>query len=330
MIFSTVFELPLHSQQLTHPSTVLTFKVLRSFVLDICRLEMSIWDDTQYWVQWQVPVCAFIIAAPAVLALRFVKKLKAQPLNYADLWTPCWKNFSPVWLLYYRAFAFVCLAWMLYEMVAFAGAFCFFFYTQWTFALVMVYFALGTIVSAYGCRLSSKKPHSKNGDSAESVQRELEEIQQKVGLWGYLMLITYQTCAGAVMLTDIVFWCILVPFLLGDQFSITLLIGGIHSLNAVFLILDTALNRLPLLWSGFAYFVLWSCLYVTFQWVIRACGFYKWWPYPFLELNTPWAPIWYFSLALVHVLCYWIYVQIEKMKISVLPRLFPQAFVRSF
>jgi len=31
-----------------------------------------------------------------------------------------------------------------------------------------------------------------------------------------------QTCAGAVMLTDIVFWCILVPFLLGDQFSITL------------------------------------------------------------------------------------------------------------
>ncbi|KAK4559492.1 hypothetical protein RGQ29_008634 [Quercus rubra] len=291
---------------------------------------MSILDDTQYWVQWQVPVCAFIVAAPAVLALRFVKKLKDQPLNYADLWTPCWKNFSPVWLLYYRAFAFVCLAWMLYEMVVFAGAFCFFFYTQWTFALVMVYFALGTIVSAYGCRLSSKKPHSKNGDSAESVQGELEEIQQKVGLWGYLMLITYQTCAGAVMLTDIVFWCILVPFLLGDQFSMTLLIGGIHSLNAVFLILDTALNRLPLLWSGFAYFVLWSCLYVTFQWVIRACGFYKWWPYPFLELNTPWAPIWYFSLALVHVLCYWIYVQIEKMKISVLPGLFPQAFVKSF
>ena len=35
-------------------------------------------------------------------------------------------------------------------------------------------------------------PHSKNGDSAESVQGELEEIQQKVGLWGYLMLITYQ------------------------------------------------------------------------------------------------------------------------------------------
>ncbi|KAF3965055.1 hypothetical protein CMV_010715, partial [Castanea mollissima] len=86
----------------------------------------------------------------------------------------------------------------------------------------------------------------------------------------------------------------------------------------------------PLLWSGFAYFVLWSCLYVTFQWVIHACGFHTQWPYPFLELNTPWAPIWYFSLALVHVLCYWIYVQIEKMKISVLPGLFPQAFVKSF
>lgn len=280
---------------------------------------MSISDDREgfgYWLRWQVPVCALVVVLPAVYAVKFVKKLKAEPLNYSDLWTPCWRNLNPVWLLYYRAFAFVCLAWMLYEMFAFAGAFAFFFYTQWTFALVMVYFALGTIVSAYGCWLSPKKGPSKNGNSAVYLPRELDEIQQKVGLWGYLMQTTYQTCAGAVMLTDIVFWFILVPFLLGDQFNLTLLIGFMHSFNAVFLILDTALNRLPFPWFGFTYFVLLSCLYVTFQWVIHACGFHKWWPYPFLELNTPWAPIWYLCLALVHIPCYWIYVQIVKMKNS--------------
>lgn len=92
------------------------------------------------------------------------------------------------------------------------------------------------------------------------------------------------------------------------------------------------------------------------------------WPYPFLELNTPWAPVWYvvhqlwyvsahfnhlqlpinkerikiltlnfilrihscsyFGLALVHIPCYWIYTLVVKAKCSIFTRLFPRAFVR--
>lgn len=31
-----------------------------------------------------------------------------------------------------------------------------------------------------------------------------------------------QTSAGAIMLTDIVFWCLLLPFMLGESFQLTL------------------------------------------------------------------------------------------------------------
>ncbi|KAG7971141.1 hypothetical protein I3843_07G120900 [Carya illinoinensis] len=292
---------------------------------------MSISDGDEgfsYWVRWQVPVCALVIGGPAFFAVKFVRKLKAEPLHYNDLWTPCWRNLNPLWLLIFRAFAFVCLAWVLYEIVSVAGAFAFYFYTQWTLALVMVYFVLGTVVSAYGCWFSFKKlPSSKVKGTANLKSRYAqEEIQGKLRFWGYLMQTVYQTCAGAVILTDVVFWCLLVPFLLGEQFSLTLLIGCLHSLNAIFLLLDTALNNLPFSWFGFAYFVIWSCLYVAFQWILHACGF-TWWPYPFLELRTPWAPLWYFSLALVHIPCYGIYALIFRMKNSVLPVLFPRAFI---
>ncbi|XP_043716035.1 uncharacterized protein LOC122664324 [Telopea speciosissima] len=54
----------------------------------------------------------------------------------------------------------------------------------------------------------------------------------------------YQTCAGAVLLTGIVFWFIIVPFLSTETFRLNLLMGCMHTLNVVFLLLDTTLNRL--------------------------------------------------------------------------------------
>lgn len=95
--------------------------------------EMSTSDDYEglaYWVRWQVPVCALIFTVPAVVAVKFIKKLKAEPLNHTDLWIPCWRNLNPLWLLVYRAFAFVCLAWVLYEVFATIGGYAFYFYTQ--------------------------------------------------------------------------------------------------------------------------------------------------------------------------------------------------------
>ncbi|GAB4830628.1 hypothetical protein Ancab_020394 [Ancistrocladus abbreviatus] len=312
----------------------------------------------EYWLQWQVPLCALIILLPVVIAVNIIKKSKKttiDSLSRSDLWLPCWRRFSPTWLLIYRAFAFVCMACLLYQMVAFAGIFAFYFYTQWTFALVMVYFAVGTIISAQGCQMYSKKPTAEAGEMDKFLKNESEDLKhstnlssmakknntgslqkhynpdgnsEKPGFLGHFMHIVYQVSAGASVLTDIVFWCILVPMLSGKESEVTLLIGSIHSMNAVFLLIDSLLNSLPFEWLGFAYFVLWSALYIAFQWVLHACGF-TWWPYPFLELSTPWAPVWYFGLALFHVPCYGLYLLVMTAKASS-SRLFPHAFPRSF
>ncbi|XP_011003161.1 PREDICTED: protein rolling stone-like isoform X2 [Populus euphratica] len=311
-----------------------------------------------YWLRWQVPVCALAIICPSLLSFYIIKKAKTEPLYIHDLWKPRWRCLNPLWLLCYRFFAFLCLSPMLYRIVYLDGVFAFYFYTQWTFMLIMVYFALGTVMSAYGCWVSLKQPIvSEHGENSVFLKRDVEEdgtatsitykekksggiiklrshcaeeaIRERAGFWGYLMQIIYQTCAGAVILTDIIFWCIIVPFLSNTHLGLNALMGCMHSLNAVFLLLDTALNSLPFPWFRLAYFVQWSCLYVIFQWVIHACGF-TWWPYPFLELNTPWAPLWYFAMAVIHIPCYGIYALIFKAKNTIFPRLFPRSFVRSY
>ncbi|KAM1601616.1 hypothetical protein ACFX13_026403 [Malus domestica] len=284
-----------------------------------------------YWLQWQVLVCALIIAAPATVALKFAWKGKPEPpLKSVELWGTCWRTLDPLWLLFYRAFAFVLMAKLLFDMTSQFGLFTLVFYTQWTFALVMLYFGLGTIISAHGCWVgrSSYTDDQIKGKVKPKSNQARNAIQQRAGFFGNLMLIIYQTCAGAVMLTDIVFWCLILPFLTSMEFQLTFLIGAIHALNAVFLIVDTALNRLPFSKLGFAYFALFGVLYISFQWLIHAFGV-KWWPYPFLELNTPLAPLWYFGLAVWHIPCYWIYSLIIDSKVSILPRLFPRSFLRS-
>ncbi|GMH28015.1 hypothetical protein Nepgr_029858 [Nepenthes gracilis] len=310
----------------------------------------------EYWLKWQVPVCALIIVIPFVISLISIKRRKstADPLNNNDLWLPCWRKLNPIWLLIYRALAFLCMAWLLYEMIAFAGFLAFYFYTQWTFALVMVYFAVGTIISAQGYLrylqltievgekdkfLNSESEERKTTATVSFMARDKginglqkhdnwDESSERTGLLGRFMHIIYQISAGAVMLTDLVFWCILVPLLAGKEFEVTLLIGSIHSMNAVFLLIDSVLNSVPFEWFGFTYFVLWSALYVIFQWVLHACCL-TWWPYPFLELSTSLAPLWYLGLALIHIPCYGLYILIMKAKAYIFSRQPPYALLRS-
>ncbi|EXB44440.1 hypothetical protein L484_013858 [Morus notabilis] len=234
---------------------------------------------------------SLLVARP--VSESFVSALQSGHLRGSQLWRSCWKEVHPKWLLLTRLLSFLVLAGFLAWDVVEWDATIFLYYTEWTFALVIVYFGLGIIVSAYGCWLSSNQPHPENEETIDFLRSGIEEtrtetsnahkakeikvgiklqsqeIRKKAGFWGYLMQISFQTCAGAVILTDIVFWCVIVPFLSNARLGL----------------------NLPFPWFRLSYFVLWSCLYVIFQWVIHACGF-SWWPYPFLELDTPWAPLW--------------------------------------
>lgn len=278
-------------------------------------------------------------------------------VSYSHLWTSCWKGLHPAWLLGFRIFALLILSGFLAWDIQQWGVSIFYYYTEWTFTLVIIYFAIGTVISAHGCVLHYTKKEdlptefeggedllkedveqnlifssgNEGGGGNNYINRNLQshldenEIEERAGFWGYLMQNLYQTCAGAVILTDVVFWALIVPFLSISHLQVDLLMGSMHSVNAVFLLLDTSVNNLPFPWFRLGYFVLWSCSYVIFQWIIHACGL-TWWPYPFLDMSTPAAPFWYFCMAAVHIPCYWIYSLVIKAKHSIFSNFFPHLF----
>ncbi|KAJ8898997.1 hypothetical protein K2173_008820 [Erythroxylum novogranatense] len=316
------------------------------------------------WVLWRkelVTECDDSTFYDSLLAARpdngcFVETFPSNHVSSSQLWTTCWKGVSPIWLLLTRFMSFLIMAALLTWDIVDSGPTFYVDDTGWTFTLVtylMIYFGLAAVISTYGCFLSASQPSFGNGVTKTDVEevgilssityrekearatiklqsRSADEVaRQRAGFWGYLMQILYQTSAGAVVLTEVGFWCIIVPFGSNAHLQLDLLMGCMHILSAVFLLIDTALNNLAFPWFRMAYLVQWSCFYVVFQWVIHACAF-TWLPEPFLALDLPWAPLWYFVLAIVHIPCYGLCVMIVNAKNSIFPRLFPLAYVRSY
>ncbi|KAJ8631171.1 hypothetical protein MRB53_024494 [Persea americana] len=266
-----------------------------------------------------------------------------------ECWKPCLKEIHPAWLLAFRIVAFFILLALLIINIVLDGGGIFYFYTQWTFTLVTIYFGLGSLLSIHGCYQVLKSGGDKvnhimseaergtyvaptleenvnlNGMVKNSVQREEHYVRRTAGIWGYAFQIIYQTCAGAAMLTDVVFWLIIFPFLTYKAYALNFLLVGMHSLNVVFLLGDTGLNCLRFPWFRISYFILWTATFVIFQWMIHFCVSI-WWPYPFLDLSSPYAPIWYLSVAVLHLPCYAIFALIVRMKSYFLSRWFPQSY----
>ncbi|XP_057422158.1 uncharacterized protein LOC130716001 [Lotus japonicus] len=320
-----------------------------------------------YWLNWRFFICAILVLLSAIFSswLIWKNEVLRKPVRNGDMenqketsatlyedetWRPCLKGIHPAWLLAFRIVAFVVLMVLLIFTAAVDGGSIFYFYTQWTFTSVTIYFGLGSLLSIHGCYQHHKQssgdkvdnvdgdteqgtydapalPQSCNPSSHEKGQGASEEhlVRQPAGTWGYIFQIMFQMNAGAVMLTDCVFWFIIVPFLTIKDYNINLLIVSMHTINAVFLLGDTALNCLRFHWFRIGYFCLWTVTYVIFQWIVHAI-IKLWWPYPFLDLSPSYAPLCYFSIALLHIPCYGIFALIMKLKHNVLSKRYPDSY----
>ncbi|KAK8643506.1 hypothetical protein V6N13_012801 [Hibiscus sabdariffa] len=320
-----------------------------------------------YWLNWRFALCALLVLVSMVVAAVIIWKLEGRKrwehrrrqnlkeptgLLYEDeTWNTCLEAIHPAWLLGFRVFAFFMLLLLLIASVVTDGGAIFYFYTQWTFTLVTIYFGFGSAISIYGCRKHCRKTDGyranhvsldseqgtyvpptigeiADGSSNHSKHYDPHEATYHppiAGPWRYAFQIVYQICAGAVMLTDTVFWLILYPFLTPKGQGLNFMIVSMHSINAVFLIGDTILNcmRFPLF--RIAYFILWTGAFVVFQWIIHACVD-LWWPYPFLDLSSPYAPLWYLGVGVMHIPCYGTFALVVKLKDFCFSRSFPDLY----
>ncbi|KAG2267875.1 hypothetical protein Bca52824_062430 [Brassica carinata] len=310
---------------------------------------------SSYWLNWRVLLCALILLSPLVLAAVLIWRYEGKrreresqrehpgTLFQDEAWNTCFKRVHPRWLLAFRVFSFAAMLSLLISNVVRDGGGIFYFYTQWTFTLVTLYFGYASLLSIYGCCIYNKeaggntesytsihdaeqgtyRPPITRDEAGRTIPKspiahsEEAPVREAAGFWVYVFQVQFQTCAGAVVLTDIVFWAIIYPFT--DGYKLSFLDVCMHSLNAVFLLGDTCLNSLRFPLFRISYFVLWSCIYVAYQWIIHA---FKnlWWPYQFLSLSSPYAPLWYLGVTVMHIPCFSVFALVIKMKSRLLRR----------
>ncbi|KAF1861368.1 hypothetical protein Lal_00025655 [Lupinus albus] len=292
-----------------------------------------------YWLNWRFFICAVFILIAMSLASFLIWKYEefnkskrdrrrrqeeTAPSLYKDeAWNTCVKIIHPAWLLCYRTISFIVLLSLLIANVVADGGGIFYFYTHNNVFRGNSdnHSSLDSEQGMYVAPTLDGTTDVSNLYKSSGAYQE-PQTQDAANIWGYIFQILFQTCAGAVVLTDCVFWLIIYPFLTAKDFSLDYLIVCMHSLNAVFLLGDTALNCMRFPMFRFAYFVMWTAIFVVFQWIIHMCVS-LWWPYPFLDLASPYAPLWYLAVGVMHIPCYGIFALIVRLKHSWLLRVSP-------
>ncbi|KAI9078022.1 hypothetical protein K1719_039947 [Acacia pycnantha] len=262
-----------------------------------------------------------------------------QDRNRSDeTWKPCLKEIHPVCLLVYRVAAFFFLLASLVAKTLSNGIFMYLYYTHWTFTLVTIYFGCASMLSAYGCHQFQKSRRdtfnfsfagtdAEQGSSTPLLHQNSTNPSHEnrvIAILSYITEVLFQTNAGAVMITDSIYWCVIFPFLTIKDYDLNFMTVNMHTTNVVLLLGDAALNCLQLPWFRISFFVLWTGAFVIFQWILHAFE-PIWWPYSFLDLSSRYAPLWYFGIALMHIPCYGLFVLIVDMKHYFLSKWFPSS-----
>ncbi|GJU92862.1 hypothetical protein Tco_1317618 [Tanacetum coccineum] len=187
-----------------------------------------------YWLSWEFFVCLLSVFTSVIIGSFLIWKYegsdnteRAWSLFDGEAWMPCVKGLSPICLLAFRIIASCLLLAASIADVATHGTNLFYYYTQWTLILTIIYFVFGSLLSTFGCFQQEKthNAHFKDLDEEKGIYAPLTGTEKAVNqqgeyyfsetraLWGYIFQIVFQVTAGAVMLTDGVYWLVIFPFL---------------------------------------------------------------------------------------------------------------------
>ncbi|KAF3592506.1 hypothetical protein DY000_02025475 [Brassica cretica] len=201
-------------------------------------------SSLDYWLNWRVFLCAVWVLTPMIIALFVIWKFEKDSSvetqrpkgSYSehseDIWRPSLKQIHPGWLLGFRVLAFCFLLTSNIVRLAFRGFRIYYYYTQWTFTLITIYFGMGSLFSVYGCfqhkkQLSRSTPIDQvandaeirlllpllNGENMLFIEKIRPSDSKTLGSCVKLFHIIFQTSAGAAVLTDSIYWTVIFPFL---------------------------------------------------------------------------------------------------------------------
>ncbi|XP_073353920.1 uncharacterized protein [Aegilops tauschii subsp. strangulata] len=177
-----------------------------------------------------------------------------------EAWRPYLQNIHPCWLLVYRVASLLFFTTFTVIIVKSCGHTIFYYYTEWTFLLVTLYFGVSTTINCVNLRRS---PHR------------------------ILQLSTTINCVDFVR-----------------QLQNSVQSNPLLAVNSIHL----PLQHFP--WFRIAYFCVWTCAYVIFEWIVHAS-----WLYSFLDLSSKFAPLWYVVAGVMQIPCYLVFgLVIKKLK----------------
>ncbi|KAE8692329.1 signal recognition particle receptor subunit beta-like [Hibiscus syriacus] len=215
-----------------------------------------------YWFNWRFAVCALLILASMVVSAIIIWKFEGQKrsehrrrenekeptgLLYEDeTWNTCLEAIHPAWLLGFRIFAFFVLLALLVANVVIDGGGIFYFYTQWTFTLVTIYFGFGSAVSIYGCRKHCRKTGGNQGDHVNLDSEQGTFLPPTIG---EIADVSYNQSKHYDPHEANYHPPIAGPWMYAFQIIYQMIVS-MHSINAVFLIGDTILNYMRFIVSN--------------------------------------------------------------------------------
>ncbi|KAI8533667.1 hypothetical protein RHMOL_Rhmol10G0027100 [Rhododendron molle] len=222
------------------------------------QISVTITDATTlgYWLNWRVGLCAIWVLAPMLIALYMICKYersdqsdfeetvilhdKTGVLYNDDAWRPCLQEIHPFWLLAFRVTAFFLLLGTLILDVVVHGGGILYYYTQWTYILVTIYFGhykMGAASKFAGVGKDAEQGLYVPLTYSEAAYKVREEkglnFQKKNEYYPSLVVlchafqVIFQMCAGAVMLTDFVYWSIIFPFLTIKDYDMNYVFVGV-------------------------------------------------------------------------------------------------------
>ncbi|GMF18411.1 unnamed protein product [Phytophthora lilii] len=134
--------------------------------------------------------------------------------------------------------------------------------------------------------------------------------------WVHLELLL-DVCLAASLLICVVVWTVLYPYAVKTGHPERILNGVSycqHGVNVLLLQIDFFASRHLVSRDALPLVMGWPALYAVFAWIVHGTVAKGFWPYPFLQLDTPWAPFWYGGLLAAHILALMLVMMLSKIK----------------